>query len=96
MSPETRPEDGQAGDSCARPSNPQDRTLANIERMKEQLFKTGIVYDGMADLAYEFCSESAREVVLRVNRIPKHCLGVYADVVTPGRINLGDAVQPRG
>jgi uncharacterized protein len=36
------------------------------------------------------------EVVLRVNRIPKHCLGVYADVVTPGRINLGDSVRPRG
>src|SRR4051794_17776426 len=36
------------------------------------------------------------EVVLRVSRIPKHCLGVYADVVTPGRINLGDSVQPRG
>jgi len=36
------------------------------------------------------------DVVLRVTRVPKHCLGVYADVVTPGRINLGDAVQPRG
>jgi uncharacterized protein YcbX len=36
------------------------------------------------------------DVVLRVTRIPKNCLGVYADVVTPGRINLGDAVQPRG
>jgi uncharacterized protein len=36
------------------------------------------------------------EVVLRVNQVPKHCLGVYADVVTPGRINLGDAVEPRG
>jgi hypothetical protein len=36
------------------------------------------------------------DVVLRVTRIPKHCLGVYADVVTPGRINLGDSAQPRG
>jgi uncharacterized protein len=36
------------------------------------------------------------DVVLRVTRIPKQCLGVYADVVTPGRINLGDSVQPRG
>ena len=36
------------------------------------------------------------EVVLRVSKIPKHCLGVYADVVRPGRINRGDAVEPRG
>jgi uncharacterized protein len=31
-------------------------------------------------------------VELRVTRTPKHCLGVYADVVTPGEISLGDAV----
>jgi uncharacterized protein YcbX len=36
------------------------------------------------------------DVVLRVTTVPKHCLGVYAEVVTPGRINLGDAVQARG
>jgi len=36
------------------------------------------------------------EVVLRVTKVPSHCLGVYAEVVTPGRINLGDAVEPRG
>lgn len=36
------------------------------------------------------------EVVLHVSTVPKHCLGVYAEVVTPGRINLGDSVQPRG
>jgi hypothetical protein len=34
--------------------------------------------------------------VLHVSRAPKHCLGVYAEVVQPGRINLGDAVEPRG
>jgi len=33
------------------------------------------------------------EVVLDVVRTPKHCLGVYADVVTPGRIGTGDAVE---
>jgi hypothetical protein len=31
-------------------------------------------------------------VELRVTRTPKHCLGVYADVVTPGGITVGDAV----
>jgi MOSC domain-containing protein len=32
------------------------------------------------------------EAILRVTRTPKHCLGVYADVRTPGRITVGDAV----
>ncbi|HET6391472.1 MAG TPA: MOSC N-terminal beta barrel domain-containing protein [Blastococcus sp.] len=30
--------------------------------------------------------------VLRLTRTPKHCLGVYADVVTPGAVRKGDAV----
>ena len=34
-------------------------------------------------------------VVLHVDRVPKHCLGVYVEVVTPGRINLGDPVHLR-
>ena len=33
------------------------------------------------------------EVELTVTRTPKHCLGVYADVRTPGRIRAGDAVE---
>ena len=36
------------------------------------------------------------EVRLSVVRSPSNCLGVYAEVVTPGRVNLGDAVEPRG
>jgi uncharacterized protein YcbX len=32
------------------------------------------------------------EAVLHVTRTPKHCLGVYADVLVPGRIRLGDPV----
>jgi uncharacterized protein YcbX len=32
------------------------------------------------------------EAVLRLTRTPKHCLGVYADVVTPGSVRTGDAV----
>ena len=32
------------------------------------------------------------DVVLRVTRTPRHCLGVYADVVTPGTAHAGDAV----
>jgi uncharacterized protein YcbX len=35
------------------------------------------------------------EVVLRVNQVPKHCLGVYAEVVRPGRINPGDPIEVR-
>ena len=31
--------------------------------------------------------------VLRVTRTPKHCLGVYADVHTPGRVAVGDPVR---
>ena len=33
--------------------------------------------------------------VLRVTRTPKHCLGVYADVHTPGRVAVGDQVRLR-
>jgi uncharacterized protein YcbX len=32
------------------------------------------------------------DAVLRVTRTPKHCLGVYADVVGPGAIRTGDPV----
>jgi uncharacterized protein YcbX len=32
------------------------------------------------------------EAVLDVVRTPKHCLGVYAEVATPGRVAAGDAV----
>ncbi|MGY1803989.1 MOSC N-terminal beta barrel domain-containing protein [Blastococcus sp. SYSU D00922] len=30
--------------------------------------------------------------VLRLTRTPKHCLGVYADVLTPGVVRTGDPV----
>jgi uncharacterized protein YcbX len=30
--------------------------------------------------------------VLEITRTPKHCLGVYADVRTPGEVAVGDAV----
>lgn len=30
---------------------------------------------------------------LTVSRIPKHCLGAYADVVTPGALRVGDEVR---
>ncbi|WP_235909917.1 MOSC N-terminal beta barrel domain-containing protein [Goekera deserti] len=32
------------------------------------------------------------DCVLIVTRTPKHCLGVYAEVRTPGRVRVGDAV----
>jgi MOSC domain-containing protein YiiM len=31
--------------------------------------------------------------VLRVTRLPKHCLGVYAEVLQPGRVAVGDEVR---
>jgi uncharacterized protein len=31
--------------------------------------------------------------LLRLTRTPKHCLGVYADVVTPGVVRTGDPVE---
>ena len=33
------------------------------------------------------------EVELAVTRTPKHCLGVYAEVRTPGRVRVGDRVE---
>jgi len=38
---------------------------------------------------------SVGTAVLRVTRTPKHCLGVYADVHTPGRVAVGDEVRLR-
>ncbi|WP_426566798.1 MOSC N-terminal beta barrel domain-containing protein [Angustibacter sp. McL0619] len=36
---------------------------------------------------------SLGEVVLRISKQPKHCLGVYADVVRPGLLRVGDGVR---
>lgn len=33
------------------------------------------------------------DVVLRISQQPKHCLGVYADVVQPGEVEVGDEVR---
>jgi uncharacterized protein YcbX len=33
------------------------------------------------------------DVVLRISRQPRHCLGVYADVVRPGVLQVGDDVR---
>jgi uncharacterized protein YcbX len=33
--------------------------------------------------------------VLRITRTPRHCLGVYAEVHTPGRVAVGDEVRLR-
>jgi uncharacterized protein YcbX len=32
------------------------------------------------------------EAVLRLTRLPKHCLGIYAEVLQPGRVAVGDVV----
>ncbi|RBY88337.1 sulfurase [Blastococcus sp. TF02A-26] len=36
------------------------------------------------------------EAVLRLTRLPKHCLGVYADVLRPGAVAVGDPVSLTG
>ncbi len=33
------------------------------------------------------------DVLLRVSQLPQHCLGVYADVVRPGAVGIGDEVR---
>ena len=33
------------------------------------------------------------EALLRVTRLPKHCLGVYAEVVEAGRVAVGDEIR---
>ncbi|GAB3588943.1 hypothetical protein GCM10027446_00080 [Angustibacter peucedani] len=33
------------------------------------------------------------DVVLRISQQPRHCLGVYAEVVSPGTLRVGDDVQ---
>lgn len=37
----------------------------------------------------------AGDLTLSVVRVPKHCLGVYADVPEPGRIAVGDRLEGR-
>jgi uncharacterized protein YcbX len=36
------------------------------------------------------------EAELEVTRLPRHCLGVYAEVRRPGRVRVGDAVRLGG
>jgi uncharacterized protein YcbX len=62
------------------------------------------VADPRANLVLELPGQDERDwvgrevgiggAVLRISRTPKHCLGVYADVVSPGRVVEGDAVTP--
>jgi MOSC domain-containing protein YiiM len=33
------------------------------------------------------------EVELTVTRTPRHCLGIYAEVRSPGRVRVGDRVE---
>ncbi len=49
--------------------------------------------DGAAERAWVGKRLQVGEVVLSITRTPKHCLGVYAEVVRPGRIAAGDPVR---
>ncbi len=38
------------------------------------------------------CDVMVGAALLRVSRTPQHCLGVYADVLVPGRLDVGSVV----
>ncbi|WP_091367360.1 MOSC N-terminal beta barrel domain-containing protein [Geodermatophilus telluris] len=52
--------------------------------------------DTPGDLERDWVGRRLRlgSAVLEVTRLPKHCLGVYAEVVQPGTVAVGDAVVP--
>jgi uncharacterized protein YcbX len=54
------------------------------------------LHDGEDERAWVGRTLRVGEVELAVTRTPKHCLGVYAEVRTPGRIRTGDSVQLLG
>jgi len=49
--------------------------------------------DGPAERGWIGQRIQVGEAVLSITRTPKHCLGVYAEVVTPGRVAAGDPVR---
>ena len=49
--------------------------------------------DGADERAWVGRNLRVGEVELTVTRTPKHCLGVYAEVRTPGRVRPGDPVE---
>ncbi len=49
--------------------------------------------DGDAERAWVGRRIQVGTAVLSITRTPKHCLGVYAEVVTPGRVAAGDPVR---
>jgi uncharacterized protein YcbX len=54
------------------------------------------LHDGEDERAWVGRTLRVGEVELALTRTPKHCLGVYAEVRTPGRIRTGDSVQLLG
>jgi len=49
--------------------------------------------DGAAERGWLGQRIQVGQAVLSIPRTPKHCLGVYAEVVTPGRVAPGDPVR---
>lgn len=56
--------------------------------------RANIVLDGAAGAERGWLGRrlSIGSAVLEVTTLPKHCLGVYADVITAGRVSIGDQV----
>jgi len=52
-----------------------------------------LVADGAAERGWVGQRIQVGDAVLSITRTPKHCLGVYAEVVTPGRVAAGDTVR---
>jgi hypothetical protein len=81
----------------ARAGGADDGTECEIEEPRANL-TVDLGPDAPDDVERSWLGQQVRlgSVVLRVTALPKHCLGVYAEVVTPGAVNLGDAVETRG
>ena len=70
---------GEVPDGCS-PDDPRANLLLEVDGDERDWAGRTLVLGG---------------AVLRVTRTPKHCLGVYADVHTPGRLEVGDPVRLR-
>jgi uncharacterized protein len=68
---------GDVPEGCS-PDDPRANLLLALEDCDERTWVGRLVRVG--------------DAVLEVTRTPKHCLGVYADVRTPGEVRVGDAV----